>query len=248
MDAVEVEADPERFPAVDRRPDRPTTIADRRSGPTVDPAVRDVHRRCVEIERRPMCGDRPPRSTRRCRPAGRPGRGRRASGRTPSATSRPTSRRQSGRRRSSTSSSGDAVRADAAARSLLRPIRRPMASTTFIDGVPTNWATNRLHGWSYTSIGTPHCSIGRARITANRSPIAIASSWSWVTYSVVTPRRRCSRVMTSRVWVAQLRVEVRHGLVHQEQPWVAHDRPTHRRRVDVGRPESCARLDGRARR
>ena len=34
--------------------------------------------------------------------------------------------------------------------------------------------------------------------------------------------------MTSRVWRRSLRVEVRHGLVHQQQPWVAHDRSAHR--------------------
>ena len=51
-----------------------------------------------------------------------------------------------------------------------RPTRPPIASTTFIVGVPTNCATKTLRGWSYTSIGTPHCTI--APCAHHRQPIA----------------------------------------------------------------------------
>jgi hypothetical protein len=46
---------------------------------------------------------------------------------------------------------------------------------------PRNPATNSVAGRSYTSSGGPTCSIRPFRITAMRSDIVMASSWSWVT-------------------------------------------------------------------
>ena len=43
------------------------------------------------------------------------------------------------------------------------------------------------------------CWISPSFITATRSPIVIASTWSWVTYTVVTSRSDCSLAMSVRV-------------------------------------------------
>ena len=37
-------------------------------------------------------------------------------------------------------------------------------------------------------------------MTATRSPIVIASTWSWVTYSVVTPSSLWIRAISERIW------------------------------------------------
>src|SRR5204863_179847 len=47
--------------------------------------------------------------------------------------------------------------------------------------VPTNPATNGVSGSSYTSAGEPTCSIRPAFMTASRSLMVSASSWSCVT-------------------------------------------------------------------
>ena len=56
--------------------------------------------------------------------------------------------------------------------------------------------------------GSATCCSRLLRITATRSPIVIASTWSWVTYSVVTPNWRwiveisariCTRSFASRL-------------------------------------------------
>ncbi len=65
-------------------------------------------------------------------------------------------------------------------------------------------------------------------MTATRSPSVIASVWSWVTYIVVTSRSRWMRVISARISHAELRVEVRQRLVHQERARLAHDRAAHR--------------------
>ena len=62
--------------------------------------------------------------------------------------------------------------------------------TVFIGGVPMNWATNRFAGVSYTSRGVPTCWRRPAAMTAMRVAIVMASTWSWVTYTTVTPKRR----------------------------------------------------------
>ena len=46
---------------------------------------------------------------------------------------------------------------------------------------PMNPATKAVRGRSYTSSGVPICSIRPLCITAMRSLIVSASSWSWVT-------------------------------------------------------------------
>ncbi len=67
-----------------------------------------------------------------------------------------------------------------------------------------------------------------SRMTATRWPSVIASVWSWVTYTVVTPRRACSSGERGAHADAELRVEVRERLVHQERPRLADDRASHR--------------------
>src|SRR5207245_2002614 len=54
---------------------------------------------------------------------------------------------------------------------------------------PTNVATNRLVGCSYSSSGVASCSSRPAWSTATRSPRSNASSCSWVTKMVVMPTR-----------------------------------------------------------
>ena len=76
------------------------------------------------------------------------------------------------------------------------PSMRP--STWFIS--PTKSATNSVSGSRYISVGVPTCSITPWFMTTIRSAIVSASSWSWVTMTVVTPRRRCSSFISWRRW------------------------------------------------
>jgi len=55
------------------------------------------------------------------------------------------------------------------------------ASYRFMAGEPMNAATKMLPGRLYSSCGGPHCCSTPDRSTATRSPIVIASTWSWVT-------------------------------------------------------------------
>src|SRR5205085_1043970 len=66
------------------------------------------------------------------------------------------------------------------------------ASTRFIAGEPMNAATKRFAGDRYRFCGESTCWIRPSRITATRWPRVIASTWSCVTYTVVTPSRRWS--------------------------------------------------------
>ena len=70
------------------------------------------------------------------------------------------------------------------------------------------------------------CSVPREN-TATRLPSVIASTWSWVTWTVVTPRRWCSRPSSARSCTLQLGVEIGERLVEQEGLGMAHDRPPH---------------------
>src|SRR5664280_2294143 len=54
-------------------------------------------------------------------------------------------------------------------------------SKRFIAGEPMNPATNTLFGWSYMPRGVSHCCRTPSLRTATRSPIVMASIWSWVT-------------------------------------------------------------------
>ena len=55
------------------------------------------------------------------------------------------------------------------------------AVSRFICGEPMNPATNRLTGSVNSSFGDAHCCSTPRSSTATRSPIVIASTWSWVT-------------------------------------------------------------------
>ena len=61
--------------------------------------------------------------------------------------------------------------------------------TKFIRGEPIKPATNMFAGLSYSVSGASTCCRRPAFRTAIRSPIVIASTWSCVTYTVVTRKR-----------------------------------------------------------
>ena len=61
------------------------------------------------------------------------------------------------------------------------PTSNASDDTRFIDGEPMNVATNVFAGLVYTSTGVPICWRTPSFITAIRSPIVIASTWSCVT-------------------------------------------------------------------
>ena len=80
-------------------------------------------------------------------------------------------------------------------------------SKRFIAGDPMKPATNALAGRLKQSFGEAHCCRIPSLRMAMRSAIVIASTWSWVTYIVVTPRRCwicliwdlvCTRSLASR--------------------------------------------------
>ena len=60
-------------------------------------------------------------------------------------------------------------------------------------------ATNRFTGDSNNRCGLSTCWIRPSRITQTRSPRVIASTWSWVTYTVVMPSRSCSWLSAARI-------------------------------------------------
>ena len=62
----------------------------------------------------------------------------------------------------------------------------------------------------------PICTICPGSITAIRSPSAIASDWSCVTYTAVMPRRAQQRVDLGAQLLAQLGVERSERLVEQQ--------------------------------
>jgi hypothetical protein len=63
-------------------------------------------------------------------------------------------------------------------------------------------ATNRLAGDSYSRCGVSACWVLPSSSTHTRSPSVIASAWSRVTYTVVTPSR-------SRIWPSTVRIDAR---------------------------------------
>ncbi len=73
-------------------------------------------------------------------------------------------------------------------------------STMFMAGEPMNPATNRFAGSSYRVCGVSTCCSWPFLITATRSPIVMASTWSCVTYSVVTPSSCWIRAISVRIW------------------------------------------------
>ena len=56
-----------------------------------------------------------------------------------------------------------------------------VASTMFMAGDPMNPATKMFRGWSYRVWGGSTCWSMPFFITATRSPMVMASIWSWVT-------------------------------------------------------------------
>ena len=65
------------------------------------------------------------------------------------------------------------------------PTRTPPSATwpwmRFMAGEPMKPATNRLAGVSYSASGESTCCRTPSFMTATRSPIVMASTWSWVT-------------------------------------------------------------------
>ena len=64
------------------------------------------------------------------------------------------------------------------------------AGSTFMAGVPMNVATVRSRGWRKTVRGASTCRTAPRSITASRVDIVIASTWSWVTYTMVDDMAR----------------------------------------------------------
>ncbi len=82
------------------------------------------------------------------------------------------------------------------------PSRTSSAATKFIAGEPMKPATNRLTGELYSACGVSTCCSFPSRSTQTRWPSVMASIWSWVTYTVVTPSRSCS-------WDSEARMDTR---------------------------------------
>jgi len=59
-------------------------------------------------------------------------------------------------------------------------------------------------------------------MTTTRSPRVMASSWSWVTYTVVLPNSRCSRLISARISTRSLASRFESGS-SKENTAVAHD-------------------------
>ena len=74
----------------------------------------------------------------------------------------------------------------------------PARSTGTRLETPTNSATNAVAGREYSVAGVAVCSIRPDFITQTRSAIESASSWSWVTKTVVIARRCCKERIWSR--------------------------------------------------
>ncbi|AMY21293.1 hypothetical protein A3Q40_03945 [Rhodococcus sp. PBTS 1] len=71
-------------------------------------------------------------------------------------------------------------------------------------GDPMKDATKSFTGFAYNSRGLATCCRCPAFRTATRSPMVMASTWSWVTYTVVVPRRRCNPAIWERVLTRSL--------------------------------------------
>ena len=54
-------------------------------------------------------------------------------------------------------------------------------ATKFMAGEPMKPATNWFCGWAYTSSGAPTCWMRPSFMITIRSPMVMASTWSWVT-------------------------------------------------------------------
>ena len=72
------------------------------------------------------------------------------------------------------------------------------------------------------------CWITPRLSTATRSPSVIASVWSWVTYSVVTPSRWCSFTSSARICTRSFASRFESGSSMRNDGGMAHDRAAHR--------------------
>ena len=102
------------------------------------------------------------------------------------------------------------------------------AGTKFIAGEPMKPATNRLSGFAYSALGVSTCWITPA--AHDRDAVAERHRLGLVVRDV--EHRRAQLVLDPRDLRAhlhaQLRVQVRERLVHQERRRIAHDRAAHR--------------------
>ena len=92
----------------------------------------------------------------------------------------------------------------------LNPLIVPSSVTTVISSptdsttpatrllVPMKSATKRVDGFSYRSCGVPIWTNLPSHIMPMRSESVSASSWSWVTYTVVIPNDCCSFRISAR--------------------------------------------------
>ena len=76
-----------------------------------------------------------------------------------------------------------------------------MLLSTTVPGTRFDWprklATNAVRGSSYSSAGVPICSMRPRFITATVSAIVMASSWSCVTWTNVSPTSVWIRLSSS---------------------------------------------------
>ena len=125
------------------------------------------------------------------------------------------------------------------------------ASTTFIDGEPMNAATKRLAGSWKSLCGVSHCCRTPSRSTATRWPerhrldLVVGDVDGRHAEPLVQPRQLAAHRD------AQLGVEVRERLVHEERLRLAHHRAAHRDALPLaareqGRPAVEQRLRARA--
>ena len=93
---------------------------------------------------------------------------------------------------------------------------------------PMKHITNSLAGCSYSSRGEPSCSILPWSMTTMRSATSMASSWSWVTNTVVTWVSSCSRRNQCAELLAHSSVQRAEGLVQQQHLGLDGERPRKR--------------------
>ena len=91
-----------------------------------------------------------------------------------------------------------------------------------------NPATNRLTGESNSVCGVSTCCSCPSRSTQTRSPRVMASTWSWVTYTVVVPSRSCSWFSAARMDTRSLASRLDSGSSIRNAGGLADDRPAHR--------------------
>ncbi len=92
-------------------------------------------------------------------------------------------------------------------------------------GIPPRRASR---AWRAARRGAAICSMRPSFITATASPSSSASSWSWVTNTVVSPSRSCRPRSQPRQFLAHLGVERAERLVEQEHARLDGQRPGER--------------------